>query len=130
MMDKQAQDAMTATFDRYGAFWAFSNSQFEEKAKADVQYVRMSSLGGVICPKENAKALKGEIFAIFDDAVARDKAARSQEEIILYELRNHEAFYVMDIEDTVAALDGYGYTEDDVLAVYNKHYKTEVEAMA
>ena len=50
-------DYLTPILEANGAFFAFSQSQFDEQKKEGVIYVSMGA--GLICPKENAEnALK------------------------------------------------------------------------
>ena len=45
-------DYLTPILEANGAFFAFSQSQFDEQKKEGVIYVSMGA--GLICPKENA----------------------------------------------------------------------------
>lgn len=53
------EEAQTKAFEKAGAFFAFSNSQFDEKKKDGVKYVDMGA--GLICPKENMVTLAREL---------------------------------------------------------------------
>lgn len=112
------QDGITALLNQYGAFFAFGTKQFDEQKKEGVQYVDCGA--GLICPKEHAKALCDGIIANGDQAVQQDIAENGKDKIIERELYNHEAFYTGDIEQTVDALSLYGFTENDVRAIYIK----------
>jgi len=46
----------------------------------------------------------------------------------MYELNNHECFYVGDIEDAYAVLSDF-YTKDEVQAVFSKNYADAVAEM-
>lgn len=111
--------AITALHEKHGAFYAFSNKQFDESKKEGVTY---ASLGmGLICPKENCKTFIEELNAIYENGMKQDIEENGKESIILRELYNHEAFYTWEIEDTVESLKGYGFTIEDVQEVFNKH---------
>lgn len=106
----------------YGVFWAFSNQQFEENKTHLAEGDKYVSIGmGGYMPKSQVlgyqKALE-EIATWFQTHV---DALNLREAYILYELHNHEAFYVGEIEDTLAAL-GPNYTMQEVKDVYWKHY--------
>ncbi len=110
--------AQSELFDRMGIFFAFSNEQLAEKQKDGIEYV---SLGmGMICPKDNTKQFLQEHNSIVDTGMKQDLAENSREGVILRELENHECFYTGDYMDCFPVLDGYGITEDEIKAVYNK----------
>lgn len=103
-----------------GAFFAFSNEQFDENrtplAEGD-KYVSFG--GGGYMPKSNKiKWFEGMVAIgkkFFDDIDNNNL----KEEYILYELNNHEAFYTGDITSTKEVF-GEIYTDEEVMAVYKK----------
>ncbi|MGD8232076.1 DUF7659 family protein [Vibrio sp. TRT 1302] len=112
------QQPQTALFDELGAFFAFSNKQFDEAKKKGVEYV---SLGmGMIVPKNNAKKLVERLEEIQKEGIKQDIAENGKEAIIRRELSNHECFYTNDITDCVEKLEEYGYSYDDVYQVYRQ----------
>lgn len=110
-------DKQTAALEKAGAFFAFSQSQYDEAAKEGVNYVNMGS--GLICPKENAKELWDDLQRTYKEGVEQDKEENGKDAIILRELHNHEYGYTMDISQTVEALEEYGYSAEDVQKVAN-----------
>ncbi len=110
-------DAMTAVYDKYGVFFAFSDKQYNDKAVDGVEYV--SGGAGMVVPKEHATAVNTELNAAIDTHQAWKLETMGMNKIILDELHNHEAFYTYEIDDTVDALDGYGFTAADVQKVFN-----------
>ena len=92
------------------------NSQFEEKRVDGITYTQNSS--GMIAPKENFKTLVQEIDKIYEDGIKQDIEENGIESIIKRELSNYECNYTGEIEDAVDALEDYGITYDDVMAVY------------
>ena len=103
---------MTAIYDDIGAFFAFSNEQFDEAKKDGVEY---SSLGsGLICPKGKEEELINRLDKVFSDGIKQDLEENGKEGVIIRELYNHEIFITWDITDTVRALEGYGITEKEV----------------
>ncbi len=120
-LKKRKEEKLDALIKMYGMFFAFSKKQFEENktplAEGD-KYVSFG--GGGFLPKSNAKAWQDESCAAiteFETIVGNDPVLRKEN--ILYELENHEAFYVGDIETTLDFL-GKGYTEEEVWSVYNE----------
>jgi hypothetical protein len=114
-------------YKKYGAFFSFGADQFEKQRKEGVTYLSMGS--GLVCPKDNCKALHAEMNESFALAVEDDKADNDKQAIIRRELYNYECFYVGDIADAVSAVKSYGYSYDDVLKVYRTEYATAMEAM-
>ncbi|MFM2591293.1 hypothetical protein [Vibrio sp. TBV020] len=117
------QQAQTDLFDELGAFFAFSNQQFDKAKKKGVEYV---SLGmGMIVPKSNAKSLVVRLDEIQKEGIKQDIAENGKEAIIRRELFNHECFYTNDICDCVEKLEEYGYSYDDIYQVFSHIRKTE-----
>jgi len=108
--------AQTAAFKKHGAFFAFSNKQFDEKKKAGVTYVRMGA--GLLCPKDNAAKLDAKLDAVYKEGVAADVAENGIDAIISRELANHECYYSGDWTDAAEALDAYGVTEEQLRAAW------------
>ena len=122
-------DEQTALFKKHKAFFAFSKEQLEQGKKEnniddDTELVQIAS--GMLCPKENRRALRDEHADIVKRGIAQDIAENGIDAIIERELANHEAYYTGELEDTVQALHGYNVTYRDVLSVYkktqSKHY--------
>ncbi len=119
-LNHYTDEAITKALNDYGAFYAFSDAQFEEQrdpAREKSEYARGPS--GLIVPKDNAEAL----ISAMQDAVAYGITARLLDyplnDIIAYELGNYECYYSGDIQDAVDALKPYNVTYDDVVSVYN-----------
>lgn len=110
------EQATTALLKENGAFFAFSDAQFNEQKKEGVEYV--NTFGGMVCPKENARAILDGLSAITAKGIAADIAENGKEAIIKRELSNHEAYYTGDTTSTVDALSGYGFTLEDIQNVY------------
>ena len=110
--------ARTQIFDKYGAFFAFSNKQLDEKRKEGVTYASMGM--GLICPEEHAIALINALDEVLTSAINMDIAENEKEPIIRRELENHEYCITQDITDTVDALAGYDFTKEDIMNVARK----------
>lgn len=116
------EKAQTEAFEKYGAFFAFSNEQFNKNKKPDTEYCNLGS--GLTCPKEHAKALHLTLAKIHEEGIAKDIEENGLVNIIGRELRNHECYYTYDITDCVEALEDYpGVTKEKVQSVFdaNKH---------
>ncbi|EGQ8923949.1 hypothetical protein ACN930_002226 [Vibrio parahaemolyticus] len=117
------QQPQTALFDELGAFFAFSNKQFDESKKKGVEYV---SLGmGMIVPKNNARELVSRLDEIQKEGIKQDISENGKEAIIRRELFNHECFYTNDICDCVEKLEEYGYSYDDIYQIFQLIRRTE-----
>jgi len=115
------EQQQTAAFERYGAFFAFSDKQLEEKRQEGIKYVSLFS--GLIVPKTHADQLLEELKQITDNYIKRDIEENGKTAIIERELANHEAGYTYSIDDTVTALESYGITAVEVQAVFNRWIK-------
>jgi len=108
----------SALFKETGAFFAFSNKQFEE---AKVDGVVYNNLGaGMICPKDNVDKLITGIDNIAKESIAQDIADNGVNAIIRRELDNHECDYTGDYDGAIYALKGYGITEEQIHFIFNK----------
>jgi len=123
MMHEFTDKRTTELLESNGAFFAFSNRQFDEAKKEGVTYVNMGM--GLIAPKENADAVFKGLEKIHKEARESVLAKYDKEEIIRYELANHEAYYTGSIDDAYGALEHYGFTREEVLAVYRVECRKE-----
>ena len=124
LQDYQEQ-AQTALFKKTGAFFAFSNSQFDKQKKDKTKYISMGT--GLICPKDNVKELIEKLDSIYKGSIKKDIKENSIEGIIKRELYNHECFYTGDITDCISKLKDYPITEEEIWQGYKSEYKTAVE---
>lgn len=113
------EEKATETYDKYGAFYAFSKSQFDAAKVEGVHYTNCE--GGLICPTENVAKLIPELLENYDNGVKQDIAENGIDKIIERELYNHEAFYTGDTEDTFDCLICYPeITREKVREIYSK----------
>lgn len=125
------ESAQSAAFEKHGAFFAFGNKQFEEKAKPELTYTNMGS--GLICPKENAKALMDELDSIYEAAVKQDVEENGAEKIIEREYFNHETQLTGDLTDMLGAISGHReqfpelFTDELIKTVSKKCFDLAVE---
>lgn len=110
--------AQTKLFNDTGAFFAFSNKQFDEGKKEGVKYASLGA--GLICPTDKAQMLVDGLESIIKSGIAQDIAENGIDKIIARELANYEAFYTYEIDDTVDALEDYGITREQVQAVFKR----------
>lgn len=98
-------DYLTPILEANGAFFAFSQSQFDEQKKEGVTYVNMGA--GLICPKENADKLHTEVKKNSTKAIKAEIKKKGAKAIIRYEYFNHECQISMSTEDAENALKRY-----------------------
>lgn len=106
---------------RNGAFYAFSNEQFDEQANPNIprsDYRR--GPGGLIIPKDNVDTLIADMQNAVDAGIVQRLLDYPIDDIIAYELGNYECYYSGDIEDALTALAPYNVTREQVLAIFNK----------
>ena len=114
-------DKNSKLFKETGTFFAFSNEQFKEQMKEGKKYVDMG--GGMITEKGNEEKLVKGLNKNYKEGIKQDLKENGKEKVILRELRNHEAFYTGDIEETVETLKDYpGIKTEDIMKSYRKNY--------
>ena len=98
-------DYLTPILEANGAFFAFSQTQFDEQKKEGVIYVSMGA--GLICPKENADKLHEEVKRNSTKAIKAEIKKKGAKAIIRYEYFNHESQISMSTESAENALKRY-----------------------
>ena len=106
---------------KYGAFFAFSDKQFNENKKENTKYSRL--YGGLIAPSENAKKIMSELKKVTDEGINQDIKENGIKNIIHRELANYECQIVGDITDAYDILKDYGITKEQVLKEYKIFYQ-------
>lgn len=115
-LTRYTEAAQTQLFKDLGVFFAFSQAQYDEQAKKDVEYASCGA--GMICPVCHLGALKEGLGNITEKGVKQDLADNGRENIIKRELANFECEFSGDITDVTAALSGYGITYEEIKSVY------------
>ena len=101
-------EAQTKIFKEYGAFFAFSNKQFDESKKENTKYISMGA--GLICPENNVPKLIKELDNVFKNGVKQDVSENGAKKIIEREYFNHETQISMDDSAALSALSIYKET--------------------
>lgn len=117
-LSNYTEHAISEALSKHGAFFAFSQSQFEEQAVPGLRYCSLGS--GLICPEKNALLLSSDLEKAHHRGIAQDIEENGVSAIILRELLNHEAFYTGDISDTVDALQSYEFSRQQVIEIFNQ----------
>jgi hypothetical protein len=119
------EENQTKLFNKTGAFFAFGQDQFNKAKKKGINYVSLGS--GLICPKDNVDRLLNDLDKIADKGRKQDIEENGKKKIIWREFSNHECQISMDPTDGIYALDGYGFTKDEILAEWKGYYSYCIE---
>ena len=110
------EDALAALWLEKGAFWAFGTQQYNDAAKEGVNYASLG--GGLICPSEHGVEVIEKMDAIVKAGIKQDMKDNGRDGVIKRELYNHEAFYILDTQSTIDALEMYPITDAEIRTVY------------
>ena len=123
-----AKEGMTKAFESAGAFFAFTDDQYNKVAVDGVDYCSMGA--GLIAPVDNAVALRAELDRLYVESIKADLADNGINPIIRRELFNYECFYSSDISECVDALKDYdGISEALIIQQYNHIRRTETDTI-
>ena len=115
MINRMADDEVSEILNAHYAFFAFSNSQFSEKAVRIFKYVALGA--GLYAPVQHAETLVDKINAVYDKAAKKVQSEKSKKDRIWYELANHECQITGEYQDALSALSIFDdITEEDVAA--------------
>jgi hypothetical protein len=120
MRNTNVNDRITKTLDKYGAFFAFSNEQFDKKKKEGVQYVDLGA--GLIGPKENAQKIADGIEAVTKGGIADEIATKTPKEIMWDAFANYECQIVGSPNDAIDALENYPFTEKEIKKEFGAYW--------
>ena len=118
------EEGQTKAITKAGAFFAFSDKQFDEASKAGIKYVNL--FAGLVCPKDTAKQLLVELEEVNEAGIKQDIAENGTEGVVKRELENHEAYYTGDISSTVDALSLYQIPLEDIKRIFKASDYTRV----
>jgi hypothetical protein len=117
--------AMDKIMASHGAFFAFSNKQFDEASKPDIKYVGLG--GGLIAPEDQAKSLIANFEKITAEKIAWELENNTRKDIIWYELANHECQISGSYREAFNVLEPYGITEDEIKSEWPAYWDHCVE---
>lgn len=107
---------ISALFEEMGAFFAYSELQYEEEKKEGIEYVALG--GGLIVPKENAEKLMKGLDDIQEAGIKQDLEENGKEAIIKRELESKEVFEDGSIDEAVSSLKRYGISKEEVQTAF------------
>jgi len=111
----------SAVFDKFGAFFAFSQSQFNEQKKDEIKYISMGC--GMVAPTYHADNLAHALKSIYLDAVQQDLKENGIKAIIHRELGNHECQISMSYDDVIDVLQDYGITREQIKSEWREYFQ-------
>jgi len=120
-----ANSKQTEAFNKFGAFFAFSDSQFNEKKVNGIKYTSLGA--GLIAPTDNAKSLVKALNTITSEAIQADIADNGIKAIIHRELANHECQITGSYDDVIDKLEPYGITVEQIKAEWPEFWNICVD---
>lgn len=124
-------DTVTKLHHELGAFYAFSNEQFEENKKPNVQYVRFNS--GLLVPKGSAEEYVKKLPKIMEEAAKKDIEDNGALAIIRREFWNHETHICQNVHSMRESLeihrevDPKGFSDDNFNKVVKECMKEALD---
>ena len=107
-------------FKKCGAFYAFSNKQFEEKREPNTKYIHLGH--GLLVRKQDRDQLLDGLEQIQSKAIKQDLKDHTKKEIIWRELANHECHYDGELQPIYDKLLLYPITKEEIDKEYQKYY--------
>ena len=105
-----------------GAFFAFSNKQFEENKKEGVMYCKL--YGGMIAPKENVKTILKGLEEAQKKGIKEDMKEHTIKQIVFRDCANFELQFSYDgLNEIKEALNDYPINAKDIEKHYNDFIK-------
>lgn len=122
---QQRENEMSKLFAKHGVFFAFSNKQINEQKEENVKYYSLGA--GMFIPQDNYDSFNEEFEKSEDDYMAKAKEIFTPEEIIRYELANHEYCITYDLTDTKEVLEEFNFSDENYRAAI-KEYLSDCES--
>ena len=108
-------------FKDWGAFFAFGDDQYNKAKQEGVEYVSCGSIiSGLVARKDNAREMLKAMSKHYEDENKKKLEVMGIDNIIAYELNNHECRYTGDIEDVMFLCEQYGVTKEKILEIYRR----------
>lgn len=126
-LSNYTEEAMSKLWEETGAFFCFSDDQFNSQRKEGIEYVSLGA--GLVSPKDKIRQVIEGMDRVRTEGIKKDKEENGKENIIKRELYNYECFYTGDYSDAVSALTEYGYSEEDVKEGYRKERENAEQYM-
>lgn len=115
----------TKILDNNGAFFAFTNDQFNEQANLLINYKSLG--GGLYCPENNIDNLSAQLKDSHAFKINWELSNNTLKTIIWDSLANYECQISGDYNDAYEALKPYGITEDDIKKEWPGYYQNCID---
>ena len=119
------KEPLAILLNKYNAFFAFSDKQFNEGKKEGVKYVSRSA--GLFHEAGKTKEFDLEYSAMIKTAILRDLTEHGKNNVIERALSNYECYYTYEIDDAVEALKDYNITRKEIQEVFNKNKQNHLD---
>lgn len=126
-----SRQEMSKLLKSKNAFYAFSESQFEDERKDGIEYTSLGN--GLFCPVDNAKVLIDEMLSIVDKAIHQDVVENGNLRIISREYFNYESQISCDTSSAEESLQKYKelfpklFTNEIIKNEFSKCWKIAIE---
>lgn len=120
-IEKKINDLLTAN----GAFFAFTEQQYNEEALPGVEYKRLYA--GMLCPSGNVKIVMNGIDSLSAEKIQLELANNTVKDIIWYGLANYECQITGNYSDAIEALKPYGISEDAIKTEWPSYYQNCID---
>ena len=120
-IDLKINDLLTAN----GAFFAFTEQQYNDEALPDVEYKRLYA--GMLCPSDNVKTVMLGLDSLSDEKTQYELSNNSLKTIIWDSLANYECQISGDYREACEALKPYGITEDQIKTEWPSYYQNCID---
>lgn len=114
-------DLLTAN----GAFFAFTEQQYNEEALPGVEYKRLYA--GMLCPSNNVKMVMNGLDSLSNEKTRWELANNTIKTIIWDSLANYECQITGNYDDAIDALKVYGITETDIKTEWPSYYQNCID---
>ncbi len=114
------KDAISKVLKDNGAFFAFSNKQFDEQKQPGVKYAGL--VGGLVCPVDNKQTVLDEVERVNTEGIKQDVADHTVRQICWREFANHEIQFTGDLQPIYDTLLLYPIGKEEIDRQYDKYY--------
>tara|TARA_Y100000593_G_scaffold5367_1_gene10561 strand:- start:155 stop:565 length:411 start_codon:yes stop_codon:yes gene_type:complete len=124
------EDNQKKTDKKYGVFFAFNNSQFEEGCKKvgvnkNNKVTRLYS--GLYILSKNVNKYLNETEKNTENAIKQDIKENGVKKIVFRELGNHEYQLTQDTENILNVLEGYNFSNEQLTKYINEYMNYCIE---
>ena len=120
-MDAKINELLT----KNGAFFAFTEQQYNDEALPGVEYKRLYA--GMLCPSDNVTTVMNGLDNLSAEKIHWELANNTVKAMIWDALANYECQISGDYNDAYEALKPYGITDDDIKKEWPAYYQNCID---